>query len=32
MGFKDKIKANLGQSRPPRVSINGNVFTLSLDE
>ena len=28
MGFKDKIKANLGQSRPPRVSINGNVFTL----
>jgi len=28
MGLKDKIKQNLGSGQPPRVSIEGNCFTL----
>ncbi len=28
MGFKDKIKANLGVQQPPSISRNGNMFTL----
>ena len=28
MGFKDKIKANLGSQQPPTISRAGNMFTL----
>lgn len=28
MGFKDKIKGNLGSQQPPMISRDGNVFTL----
>ena len=28
MGFKDKIKANLGSQQPPAISRAGNMFTL----